>query len=157
MCCTVLFAAYCLLSCNSLSSSDTARSKDSIVLAYEVIPAERDTVSAAPVAEYFENVPGYDKEDGFYVALYETKETFHYKIKMCLQHIDGTDTLRIPNFGIWPKPILKKGDKKLSCVAGFADKEGNFKESKLIFSDDGDLRVRVLKRYAVATYRDSVK
>lgn len=154
---SLLIISINFISCNTSSTTYTSEKKDSIILAYEVIPAERDTVQTTPVTEYFENVSGYDKEHGFYVALYETKETFHYKIKMCFKNLDGSDTLRIPNFGIWPKPVLKKGDKKYSCIAGFNDKQGNFKESKLIFDDDGDLRVRVLKRYAVATYQDSVK
>jgi len=126
--------------------------KDSIVSNYEIIPAKRSTVNQSPVAQYDEL-----NSDGFSVSVYETSETFHYLIKMKYRELVEKDTLRIPNFGVWPAVRIKKGDQRPSCVIGFLDKDSLFRESKLISASGKKLKVHVLKHYGAATYQDTLK
>ncbi len=148
----LLFAVLLLLSCNTNKTQQNVPKKDSIIYRYESIPAKRTTVNKQPVVEYSEL-----KADGFSVSVYETSETFHYLIEMKYKELTEKDTLRIPNFGIWPTVRIKKGDERPSCIIGFLDKDSVFRESKLISAAGKKLKVHVLKRYAVATYQDTLK
>jgi len=148
----VLVIALLFASCHAKTNEDNAPQKDSIILNYENIPAKRQTVNQKPVAEYSEL-----KADGFSVSIYETPETFHYLIKMKYKELDEKDTLRVPNFGVWPAVRIRKGAERPSCIIGFLDKDSVFRESKLISAAGKKLRVHVLKHYAVATYQDTLK
>jgi hypothetical protein len=81
--------------------------------------------------------------------LFETKETFHYLIKINYKNLEAEDTLRVPNFGQVPSVEIKKGDKRPSCIVGFLDNEKQFRESKLISYTDNKIEVHVLKHYGV--------
>ena len=141
-----------MLSCNV--NNNGSSSKDSIAHNYEDIPAERKTVSPAPVKTYGETVKSFETTDEFQVSVYETKETFRYLIKVRYKNLDEEDTLRIPNFGVQPSIVLKKGDSlRPSCIIGFLDEKNQFRESKLVYFEDNTLKVHVLKHYAVATYQ----
>ena len=91
------------------------------------------------------------------MSLYETKNTFHYLIKIQYKNLEVEDTLRVPNFGISPSVEIIKGDKRPSCIVGFLDKDKRFRESKLVYFEDNRLKIHVLKHYAVSTYRDTLK
>jgi hypothetical protein len=62
---------------------------------------------------------------GIFPRLFETEKTFRYLLKMQFEEIKGEDTLKLPNFGIDPKPELRKGKDKYSCVIGFIDRTIN--------------------------------
>jgi hypothetical protein len=141
-----------LLSC-STTTSKTRDSKDSVILNYENIPLERKEIDPNPVKIYTETINNPETIDEFKVAIYETKETFHYLIKFSYKNLEEEDTLKVPNFGIRPSFEIKKGETRPSCIIGFYDEKKQFRESKLIYFDNDELKVRVLKRYAVSTYQ----
>lgn len=116
------------------------------------IPEFRDTVSKAPVAQYQEKVDNPLNDWYFSVKVYETPKTFHYLLKLQYEEIDGEDTLKLPNFGTFPKPVLQKGPERYSCIVGFLDKENKFREYKKVYVKANHLKITALKHYAVATY-----
>jgi hypothetical protein len=144
------------LSCNN--GNNNASGGDSVVLNYENIPPERKTVNPNAVKTYEETIKSFETTDEFKVGLYETKETFHYLIKIQYKSLDEEDTLKVPNFGIQPAVEIVKGDSiRPSCIVGFYDEKKQFRESKLIYFADNELKVHVLKHYAVATYESPAK
>ena len=151
---------YCLLSiliitgCNAHNNNAPG---DVVVKKYSNIPQERSTVSTSPVKTFDEIVKSFATTDTFKVALFETKQTFHYLIKINYKQLDGEDTLRVPDFGINPTVEIKKGEERPSCIVGFLDEHKQFRESKLVSFEDNEIKVHVLKHYAVATYQDTVK
>ena len=147
----VLFIIAFLISCNETGNNNAV--KDSVVLNYNVIPAERKSVSPAAVKTHSETVKSFETTDEFKVSIFETKETFHYLIKIYYKNLAEEDTLKVPNFGIQPAVEIKKGEKHPSCIVGFLDQDKQFRESKLIYFEDNTIKVHVLKHYAVATYQ----
>ena len=116
------------------------------------IPEYRDSVSKKPVAEYQEKVNNPLNEWYFSVKVYETPKTFHYLVKLKYEEIEGGDTLKLPNFGTFPKPVIEKGKDQYSCIIGFLDKEGKFREYKKVYVVANHLKITTLKHYAVAMY-----
>jgi hypothetical protein len=116
------------------------------------IPEYRDSVSKRPVAEHQEEVDNPLNDWYFSVKLYETPKTFQYLIKLKYEEIQGEDTLKLPNFGTLPKPVLQKGKEKYSCIIGFMDKENKFREYKKVHVKENHLKITALRHYAVATY-----
>ncbi len=151
----IALAAAMFYSCNT--GGDAANKKDSVQYRYEQIPKERDTVSKVPVATYFENVPGFSTEEGFAIKVFQTKETFRFLLNIHDKGGEILDTLKIPDFGIWPTVKLQKGDEPYTCIAGFMDKDSAFRVYKQIQVKDQKLTIQVLKHYAVYTYQDTVK
>jgi hypothetical protein len=119
------------------------------------VPMYRDTVHTEPVAQFSERTENPLNDWYFSVRLYETKKTFHYLIRLQYEEIKGIDTLKLPNFGMPPNPIVKKGPEKYSCIIGFTDKEGAFREYKKIYVKGNHLKITAIKHYAVATYEQS--
>ncbi|HYK45841.1 MAG TPA: hypothetical protein VEV83_11765 [Parafilimonas sp.] len=154
--CLLLIAA-CFISCHSSTSEKKEPGADSIAYGYDHIPAERSTINPNPVKTYRETIKSFETTDQFVVSLYETKETFHYLIKFEYKNLGAEDTLKVPNFGTQPSVEIVRGETRPSCVVGFLDKDKNFRESKLIYFEDNQLKVHVLKHYGVATYQDSLK
>jgi hypothetical protein len=60
------------------------------------IKTERETIKSEPVKTYQEIVKSEETTDTFNVALYETRYTFKYLIKINYKGIEATDSLRIP-------------------------------------------------------------
>ena len=86
----------------------------------------------------------------FPVELFETSKTFQYLVKMQFEELMAEDTLDIPNFGAEPKPVLKKGKDKYSCIIGFMDPQNVFREFKLVHVENGRLlKITSLKHYAL--------
>ena len=75
----VLLAGY-IVSCNS--NSNGLSSKDSAALNYKNIPVERSVINSDAVKTYSETVKSFATTDEFKVSLFETKQTFHYLIKI---------------------------------------------------------------------------
>lgn len=116
------------------------------------IPMHRDSVKKEPVAQYKVRTDNPLNDWYFQVRLYETPNTFQYLIRLQFEEIKGEDTLKLPNFGAMPEPVIKEGPEKYSCIIGFLDKEKQFREYKKVYVKDGALKITALKHYAVATY-----
>ena len=142
------------ISCNNQSSQNTEALKDSAkkVITNDPISTIRTTINPKPVASFSKKIPDELNDWKFAVNIYETKETFHYLLKMQYMELRADDTLKIPNFGTAPKIEIRQGEKPFSCVVGFLDKNNEFKEYKLVSIKDKNLSVHILHRYAVTTY-----
>lgn len=151
-----------LNSCNNSSGtteSSAPASKDTPVVApspTEAIPEKRDKVKQDAVAS-FKVTTGNPLNDWYFkVELFETPTTFHYLLKMQYEEIRGTDTLKLPNFGIWPEPVIKKGDEPFSCIIGFIDKNKKFREYKKVYVKNNVLKMTTLKHYTVYAWKKEV-
>ena len=118
------------------------------------ISPDRTNVRKAPAAQYAEELPG-----GFqYKAeLYETPKTFSYFLKLKYQEFTAEDTVTLPDFGIMPEPVLKKGEGKNVILLGFKDKKGEFREYKTITASDDKISVKTSKYYTVTKYSTTVQ
>lgn len=148
------FVLLLLISCGqgndrSPGNKDTASAADTSTLRPENIPPDRDSVSKEPVAEYKVRTENPLNEWYFQVRLYETPKTFHYLIKLEYEVIQGKDTLKLPNFGMMPKPVIKGGPDKYSCIIGFMDKDNQFREYKKVYVKGNTLKIEALKHYGV--------
>lgn len=153
-----LLLPFCFFSCHS-TNQNNSRQTDStgtpvVINPTNNVPDLRKEVKAEPVAEYKEKTDNPLNDWYFSVKLYETQKTFHYRMKLQFEEIRGEDTLKLPNFGYEPKPIIKKGTDKYSCIIGFMDDSNRFREYKLVHVDNNRLKVTALKHYAVATYQE---
>jgi len=147
--CSLLLATV-IISCNNAeSTSKQETKKDSVISLNDTIPLKREQVDEKPVADFDEN----KGDAGINVKVYETAETFDYLLKVKYHGHNISDTLKVPNFGIWPKVEIKKAETDNACIVGFLDNKGAFKEYKLIAGNGDKLNIKILKRYAVATYR----
>jgi len=143
-----LLALSLLFSCNK--KSETSETKDSsMTVMNDTIPVTRKVVSNAAVASYSEKVKDKDNLNDwkFAVDVFETEETFKYLVKIKYKELEAEDNLTIPNFGIQPKVKLEKGDEALTCIIGFLDKEGSFKEYKRVEIVGDQLKIRQTKGY----------
>lgn len=128
--------------------------QSTVVNAASSIPPFRDRVQKEPVAQYRIKTDNPLNDWYFSVRLYETRKTFYYLIRLQFEEIEGTDTLKLPNFGIAPRPEIRKGPENYSCIIGFMDKENQFREYKKVYVVGNRLKITALKHYAVATYQD---
>lgn len=148
----LIYVVLCIVmisSCNTKPDHNNKNQGDSVVYSTDKIPETRDVVNSNPVKVYTEIVKSFETTDEFKVSLFETKETFHYLIKINYKNLEAEDTLRVPNFGEKPSVQIIKGDKRPSCIIGFLDNNKQFKESKLVFFEDNEIQVHVLKHYGV--------
>ena len=145
---------FLLICCGETVEQASTKSddKDSTVVQspVEKISLARDSVRAEPVQQYSEKTDDPLNDWYFSVTLYETSQTFHYLVKLQFEEVRGEDTLRLPNFGILPRPVLKKGPDKYSCIIGFLDKDNNFREYKKVYVKDDALKIITLKHYGVS-------
>lgn len=150
---SILLIPFFALACGSAEDKkeETPAPKTEVVNPAVNIPAERIEVKKEPVASY--SVKTDDPLNDFYfsVKLFETEKTFHYLMKLEYETIDGTDTLKLPNFGTMPEPVLKKGPEKYSVIIGFMDKDKQFREYKKVYVSGNKLKVTALKHYGVTT------
>lgn len=114
------------------------------------LKTERETVNPAPVKTYQEIVRSEETTDTFNVALYETKFTFKYLIKISYKGIEAADSLRIPNLGYGPVPEIKEGKVRPSCIVGFLDDKQQFMEGNEVVFEDNKLKFHTLKTYDVS-------
>lgn len=111
----------------------------------------REQVSTEPVAQYIANVDDDLNEWYFKVKVYQTSDRFSFNVAMQYQEITGEQLINIPNLGIEPKIELRNGSKKYSCIIGFLDKEGTFREYKEVSVQNESLKMTTLKQYSVTT------
>ena len=112
--------------------------------------AERATVSSIAVKEYTEDVNDPLNPDWkFKVALFEQKESLKYEVRFQYKEVTGEKIFSFPNMGFMPKPDLKKGPDKFSCIIGFYDADSTFMELRMIKVENENLVYRHLKEYKV--------
>lgn len=136
----------------SCTQGSDKQNKSSVVISNDTIPDVRSSVKKEPVASYMIPIGNPKLEYRFGVTIYETTQTFKYLMRMQYEGMVVNDTLKVPNFGIWPTVQVKQGSEKLSCIIGFLDKEKKFREYKMLTVKDNDLKLTVLKRYGVSSY-----
>jgi hypothetical protein len=141
-----LFAVLVLFACNKKSGSDEKNGNSS-----EEISEARKIVKPEAVAIYSEKVKDKDglNDWKFAVEVFETDQTFKYKIKVKYKELDATDDLLIPNLGVEPKVELKKGEEHMSCIIGFLGKDNTFKEFKRVEVIGDELKIRQTKSYGL--------
>ena len=157
----ILLFFIAFVSCTQFTEKDKqqeTKAKESITyLTNDTIATIRKFINAKPVASFSERVADEFNKWEFDVKIYETKETFKYTVKMRYKELSASDILNIPNFGIVPKVILKKGIAKHSCIIGFEDKKGNFKKYKMAIAKQNQLKIIGLKNYFVGVYATKKK
>jgi len=141
-------------SCN-LSGKDATSAEAAIIDSTQAPPETaltliREQVDTKPVAQYSTKVAD-DLNDWFFkVQLFQTTDRFSFKVVMQYQEVTGEDVINIPNLGVEPKVELRQGSKKYSCIIGFLDKEGTFREYKEVSVQNDALKITTLKHYAVS-------
>lgn len=133
-------------------SNGNAPENNKTVVTNDTIPTIRKEVNSNPVASFSKSIPNSLNNWHFAVNVYETQETFRYLVKLEYMELRETDTLKIPNIGIWPKVEIRPGKEDYSCIIGFYDSQNNFKEYKEVTAKDDNLKVTVLHHYGVSTY-----
>lgn len=123
----------------------------------DTIPEIRKTVSKKPVASYLVPVNDPKLERTFGVSVYETPHTFKYLLKMHYEAMEATDTLTVPNFGVWPVVQVQPGKDKRTCIIGFLDHKKTFKEYKMLTAKGNNMKLSVLKNYYAGRYRTVYK
>ena len=93
--------------------------------------------------------PKLDRKFG--AEIFETPETFKFKLVIYNDGAIVNDTMEFPNFGILPVIQVKPGTQKLSCIIGFVDNKNVFREYKMLSIENDKLRLTTLKRYYTDT------
>ncbi|MFI5155455.1 MAG: hypothetical protein ACHQEM_04695 [Chitinophagales bacterium] len=115
-----------------------------------VVSEFRNEIRKEPIATYKEKVENSINDWYFSVQLFETKKTFSFLLKMQYEEVRGEDTVKIPDFGMEPKPVIRKGKDHYSCIIGFMDKENQFREYKEVSVKEGrELKLTTLNHYTV--------
>jgi PBP1b-binding outer membrane lipoprotein LpoB len=136
------------------AANHNAETKDStVVISHDTIPETRQTVKHEAVSTYSEKIPDELNDWKFAVSLHETQRTFHYIVKIEAKEARIIDSVKIPNFGIMPKPEVRKGKDPLTCIIGFLDKKGEFKEYRKLSFQNDRLHISTINNYAVSSYK----
>ena len=131
--------------------------KPVIINPANAIPEFRKEIRSEAIATYKEKTDNPLNDWYFRVSLFETSRTFHYLMKLEFEEVRGTDTLKLPNFGMLPSPVIQKGPDKYSCIIGFLDKDNKFREYKKVYVKNNSLKVTAIKHYSVATYQKEAR
>ena len=144
---------FCYPACRfSGSPGPTTRSDSGAASALAATPVDenRSAIKRQPAAEFKEKTDNPLNDWYFSVRLFETAKTFKYLVKMQFEELRGEDTLVLPNFGVEPRPVIKKGTEPYSCIIGFLDKDDQFREYKKVYVKEGrTLRLTTLYHYQV--------
>jgi hypothetical protein len=141
-----------LLACNPGAGNNRGDGKDTGVTVKSVtdlVPQERATVKAEPVATFSQKIENPLNDWKFQVQLFETPKTFRFLMKLEYEEMKEADTLKIPNLGFEPRLKIVKGEEPNSCIIGFLDKKDQFREYKKVIAKNNNLKVITLKHYAV--------
>lgn len=123
------------------------------VVINDTIPRERAQVNPKPVAAYKISVPDPLNPSEFSVKLLETPLRFRYHALISYKGLKVKDSVDIPNFGLQPKVDVKKYKGNLSCMIGFYDAQGNFKDLKKVEVVGKQLKILQVQRYGVGTVK----
>ncbi|MES2373109.1 MAG: hypothetical protein V4557_11060 [Bacteroidota bacterium] len=143
------------VACNQPADNTTTKDSTTVV-SYDTIPEIRTTVKSTPAAEYSDPIKDELNNWKFAVALYETRRTFHYTVRIQAKEARVTDSINIPNFGTMPKVVIQKGKEPLTCIIGFLDKKGQFMPYRQVSFMNDRLRIRTIQSYSVGAYRTPV-
>ena len=153
---TTLIALCTLSACHSPSpqpapAADSPDAERPALSQFKRNPEFREHVKKEPIAEYRVQTENKLNEMYFTVRLYETKVTMKYLVKMDFEGLTGEDTIKLPDMGTPPHPILQKGPEKYSCIVGLLDNKEAFRELKKVYvTDKGqELKITTLKHYMV--------
>lgn len=142
-----------VLSCQGpTGQGSSGEAVHTVVIKAPEVPVTRSETRRSPVAVYREKIAGNTLVGDFVVKVFETKKTFAYRMNIQYAAVTVDDTLKLPNLGVMPAPVLKKGPTENSCIAGFLDDKKQFHEYKLVSVTHQKISIKVLKHYAVATY-----
>ncbi len=151
---SILFSLLIILAACNQPGDNNPKTKDSAtVISYDTIPEIRTTTQSKPVAAYSEPIKDELNDWKFAVALYETKRTFHYTVRIQAKEARVTDSIHFPNFGMAPKPVIQKGKEPLTCIMGFLDKKGQFMPYRQVSFINDRLRIRTIQSYSVGYYK----
>lgn len=159
---TTLFSAAIIVlaatACHSSTSgkqvdtdSPAAGTKAATLPMFKHNPEDRTTVRKEPVAEYKVRTDDKLNEQYFTVKLYETDKTMRYLVKMDFEGLGGEDTIKLPDLGTPPQPVIEKSTEKYGCIIGLLDNDHKFRALKKVYvTEQGrELKVKTLKHYAV--------
>lgn len=154
----VLANLFVLSACNSPEPDPRTPGKDTVVVdaSHPQFPSRkhnpefRSQISKKPVAEFRE--PTGRLEGDFHVELYQTAKTMAYRVEMEFEGLPGTDTVKLPDLGTEPHPILKNGSDNFSCIIGFLDNDKQFRELKLVHAKGNVLKVSTLRHWVVTDH-----
>jgi hypothetical protein len=144
-----------LAGCEQATNTNTEVRDSTVVISHDTIPETRQKVNSGSVSIYSEKIPDELNDWKFAVSLHETKRTFHYIVQIQAKEVRITDSINLPNFGIMPKPEVRKGKEPLTCIIGFLDKKGAFKEYRKISFQNDRLHISTINNYAVSSYKTS--
>ncbi len=153
-----VLSALFFFACQSPESDLRTPGKDTIVVdvAHPQLPQRkhnpefRSQVSQKPVAEFRE--PTGRLEGDFHLQLYQTAKTMAYRVEMEFEGLPGTDTVKLPDLGTEPHPILKSGSDHFSCIIGFLDNDKQFRELKLVRAGGNNLKISSLRHWVVTDH-----
>jgi DNA polymerase-3 subunit epsilon len=142
------------ISCHSPSADQAATGADSATAKPPVNaihnPEFRQQVKKEAVAEYTAKMHDPLNPNWFFsVRLYETSKTLAYRVNMRYEELEADDTLKLPDLGTPPKPVIQKGKDSNSCMIGFMDSDNQFREYKLVSVKGDQLAIKAVKHYAV--------
>lgn len=140
-----------LFACSEKAETPAGASPKTATTAAPTVSETRDSVQSKAVASYSERTDNPLNEWYFRVRIFETPSTFKYLIRLQFEEITGEDTLRLPNLGTMPEPVIRKGPDKYSCIIGFKDQDGAFREYKKVYVKNNSLKITALRHYAVTT------
>ena len=153
-----LSALLLLISCQN-QTKDAAVKSDTVVVKQDTISEIRISPSSKPVATY--SVP---VDDGmgnmnnwkFAVNIYETSKTFEYKVNIQYKEIRSSEIVQIPNFNILPVVAIQPGKNPMSCIIGFNDAKGTFKDYVQVSVSNDQLKFKKINSYKVRRYSTPV-
>jgi hypothetical protein len=136
---------------DSSAVTDSPAAKGPALPMFKRNPEFRAHVKKEPVAEYKVKTDDRLNDMYFSVRLYETPLTMKYLARVEFEGITGEDTIRLPDIGTPPHPVLQKGPEKYSCIVGLQDNNKEFRELKKVYvTDKGqELKITTLKHYVV--------
>jgi len=146
------------LSCKN-PVEETVVKNDTTVIKKDMIVENRINPSSKPVATY--SVP---VDDGmgnmnnwkFAVNIYETAKTFEYKVNIQYKEIRSSEIVQIPNFNILPVVAIQPGKNPMSCIIGFNDAKGEFKDYIQVSVSNDQLKFKKINNYKVRKYSTPV-
>jgi hypothetical protein len=152
---TAIFLSIGLSGCHSsvaghVASADSV-SRPAALPMFKRNPEFRAHVKKEPVAEYRVKTDNKLNDLYFSVRLYETPVTMKYVVKVEFEGLTGEDTIKLPDMGTAPHPVLQKGAEKYACIIGLLDNDHTFRELKKVYvTDKGkELKITTLKHYMV--------
>jgi len=148
---TIMFSSCQSGSKDPAPGPDSSAAKRPALTLFKRNPEKRDHVKKDPVAEYRVRTDDPLNEMYFSVRIFETPVTMKYLAKVEFEGITGEDTIKLPDMGTPPHPVLQKGPEKYSCIVGLLDNNKAFRELKKVYvTEKGhELKITTLKHYIV--------